>query len=124
MYKINQEPGEYVITFPEAYHGGFSHGFNCCEAVNFATADWLDHGFKAAARYRDFKHIAAFSVTKLLFQVIAAPLERKLEDGLESLLLLERHTKRVVAEERTMREGKHTCSPPVRLISPLTDCCV
>jgi gamma-glutamyl:cysteine ligase YbdK (ATP-grasp superfamily) len=63
------------------------------------------HGFKAATRYRDFKHIAAFSVTKLLFQVIAAPLERKLEDGLETLLLLERHTTRVVAEERKMREG-------------------
>ena len=36
--------------------------------------------------------------------MIAAPLERRLEDGLESLLHLERHTKRVVAEERTMRE--------------------
>jgi|EP01043_Picozoa_sp_COSAG02_P053267 hypothetical protein len=65
------------------------------------------HGFKAAARYRDFKHIAAFSVTKLLFQVILAPLERKLEDGLETLQLLERHTRRVVEEERTMRDDLH-----------------
>lgn len=62
------------------------------------------HGFKAAARYRDFKHIAAFSVTKLLFQVILAPLERKMEDGLETLLLLEKHTRRVVQEERNMRD--------------------
>ena len=44
-YKLNQEPGEYILTFPEAYHGGFSHGFNCCEAVNFATADWLEYAF-------------------------------------------------------------------------------
>ena len=65
------------------------------------------HGFKAAARYRDFKHIAAFSVTKLLFQVIMAPLERKLEDGLETLQILERHTRRVVEEERKMRDDLH-----------------
>ena len=110
-YKLNQEPGEYIITFPEAYHGGFSHGFNCCEAVNFATADWLEWGFKAAARYRDFKHLSAFSVTKLLFQVVQAPLERKLEDGLEAMELLEKHTKQVVEEERHLREEMAKAGP-------------
>ncbi|KAL0357399.1 UNVERIFIED_CONTAM: Lysine-specific demethylase [Sesamum calycinum] len=46
-----QKPGEYVITFPRAYHAGFSHGFNCGEAVNFAIGDWFPLGSIASRRY-------------------------------------------------------------------------
>lgn len=41
MYKTHQKPREFVITFPKAFHAGFSHGFNVSEAVNFVTIDWL-----------------------------------------------------------------------------------
>ena len=37
VYKIIQHAGEFVITFPMAFHGGFSMGPNTGEAVNFAT---------------------------------------------------------------------------------------
>ena len=46
-----QQPGDFVLTFPRAYHAGFSHGFNCGEAVNFATPDWLQEGASALTRY-------------------------------------------------------------------------
>jgi len=41
VYKTHQKPREFIITFPKAFHAGFSHGFNVSEAVNFVTLDWL-----------------------------------------------------------------------------------
>ncbi|XP_051114573.1 lysine-specific demethylase JMJ13 [Andrographis paniculata] len=51
VYKAVQKPGEFIITFPRAYHAGFSHGFNCGEAVNFAMGDWFPLGSIASRRY-------------------------------------------------------------------------
>ncbi|PSS04562.1 Lysine-specific demethylase [Actinidia chinensis var. chinensis] len=51
VYKAVQFPGEFVITFPRSYHAGFSHGFNCGEAVNFAIGDWFPFAAKASRRY-------------------------------------------------------------------------
>ncbi|KAM9660261.1 lysine-specific demethylase 4D-like [Trichechus inunguis] len=42
--RITQEAGEFMVTFPFGYHAGFHHGFNCAEAINFATPRWVDYG--------------------------------------------------------------------------------
>ncbi|KAG0563907.1 hypothetical protein KC19_8G068600 [Ceratodon purpureus] len=61
-----QEAGNFVITFPRSYHGGFNHGFNCAEAVNFAPADWLAFGSFAVERYRFYHKAAVLSQDELL----------------------------------------------------------
>uniref|UniRef100_A0A672J5E5 [histone H3]-trimethyl-L-lysine(9) demethylase n=1 Tax=Salarias fasciatus TaxID=181472 RepID=A0A672J5E5_SALFA len=45
--KITQKAGEFMITFPYAYHAGFNHGFNCAESTNFATERWIEYGKQA-----------------------------------------------------------------------------
>ncbi|XP_015912038.1 lysine-specific demethylase 4A [Parasteatoda tepidariorum] len=42
--KITQEPGEFMITFPYAYHSGFNHGYNIAESTNFALPRWVEYG--------------------------------------------------------------------------------
>ncbi|MBA0881124.1 hypothetical protein Goshw_001434 [Gossypium schwendimanii] len=51
VHKAVQMAGEYVITFPRAYHAGFSQGFNCGEVVNFAFGDWFHWGAVAGQVY-------------------------------------------------------------------------
>ncbi|EPS61435.1 hypothetical protein M569_13362, partial [Genlisea aurea] len=48
--RLVQNAGEFVVTFPRAYHSGFSHGFNCGEAANIATPEWLLVAKEAAIR--------------------------------------------------------------------------
>ncbi|KAI4326962.1 hypothetical protein L6164_019472 [Bauhinia variegata] len=66
VYSVLQEPGNFVITFPRSYHGGFNLGLNCAEAVNFAPADWLPHGAFAADLYQRFHKTAVLSHEELL----------------------------------------------------------
>lgn len=42
--KITQEAGEFMITFPYAYHAGYNHGLNCAESTNFALERWVEFG--------------------------------------------------------------------------------
>ncbi|KAL8097898.1 lysine-specific demethylase JMJ705-like [Apium graveolens] len=48
--RLVQNAGEFVVTFPGAYHSGFSHGFNCGEAANIATPEWVRLAREAAVR--------------------------------------------------------------------------
>ncbi|KAJ3689538.1 hypothetical protein LUZ61_018702 [Rhynchospora tenuis] len=68
VYKAVQRPGEFVITFPRAYHAGFSNGFNCGEAVNFAMGDWFPMGEVASHRYALLNRIPLLPHEELLCQ--------------------------------------------------------
>ncbi|KAI4301969.1 hypothetical protein L6164_035198 [Bauhinia variegata] len=66
VYRCAQNPGEFVLTFPRAYHSGFNCGFNCAEAVNVAPVDWLPHGQLAMELYQEQRRRTSVSHDKLL----------------------------------------------------------
>lgn len=41
---VTQEQGQFIVTWPRAYHQGFNHDFNIAEAINFATRKWIWYG--------------------------------------------------------------------------------
>ena len=69
VFKAVQQPGEFVVTFPRGYHGGFNSGFNLAEAVNFAMPDWIPFGVNALSNYRATKRKCAFSHEELMLTV-------------------------------------------------------
>ena len=94
VYAIDQRAGEFVITFPQAYHAGFNHGFNVNEAVNFAPSDWEPFGEAGVERLRTYRRQPCFSHDELLYTAathappiktcrwLAPALERMLENEL------------------------------------------
>jgi len=43
VFRAVQNAGDFIFIFPKAYHSGFSHGFNCGEAVNIIDHHWLKY---------------------------------------------------------------------------------
>eukprot|EP00854_Cymbomonas_tetramitiformis_P007771 gene7771-9237_t len=72
VYRAIQEEGDFMITFPRSYHGGFNCGFNCAEAVNFAPPDWARFGYTGVERYRFFRRSSVLSLEELLCDVADA----------------------------------------------------
>ncbi|KZO98092.1 hypothetical protein CALVIDRAFT_562482 [Calocera viscosa TUFC12733] len=67
--QCHQRAGEFVVTFPQAYHSGFNHGFNLNEAVNFALPDWLPLDLSAVRRYQNYLKPPVFSHDELLITI-------------------------------------------------------
>ncbi|KAF2295707.1 hypothetical protein GH714_033666 [Hevea brasiliensis] len=65
--RLIQNPGDFVVTFPRAYHVGFSHGFNCGEAANFGTPQWLKVAREAAVRRAAMNYLPMLSHQQLLY---------------------------------------------------------
>jgi histone demethylase JARID1 len=73
-----QRAGEFVVTWPRAYHAGFSHGWNVGEAVNFGTADWVPMGRAALNDYQHGvgKRDSIFSHEKMILDTAKAFVRR------------------------------------------------
>jgi histone demethylase JARID1 len=101
VYKLLQHEGEFIITFPRSFHGGFSLGPNVGEAVNFAPHDWIAYGADANERYRSFARPAVFSHDRLTFTMSNHLREQK---AYSTCKLLLDEIERVVGEELRLRE--------------------
>ncbi|KAM6551640.1 hypothetical protein CsatB_001448 [Cannabis sativa] len=75
VYQAVQHSGEFVLTFPRAYHSGFNCGFNCAEAVNVAPVDWLVHGQNAVELYSKQCRKTSISHDKLLLGAAQAAVQ-------------------------------------------------
>ncbi|KAM4562349.1 lysine-specific demethylase 5B-B isoform 4-T4 [Odontesthes bonariensis] len=71
IYRTNQCAGEFVITFPRAYHSGFNQGFNFAEAVNFCTVDWMPLGRQCVDHYRMLHRYNVFSHDEMVCNMAA-----------------------------------------------------
>ncbi|KAH0606127.1 uncharacterized protein H6S33_003788 [Morchella sextelata] len=102
VYALDQRAGQFVVTFPQAYHAGFNHGFNFNEAVNFAPSDWEPFGQEGVNRYREFRKAPVFSHDELL--LTAAARDTSIRTSLWLSPALERVKNREFAERRGLLE--------------------
>uniref|UniRef100_A0A096MEC7 [histone H3]-trimethyl-L-lysine(4) demethylase n=1 Tax=Poecilia formosa TaxID=48698 RepID=A0A096MEC7_POEFO len=101
VVRTNQCAGEFVITFPRAYHSGFNQGYNFAEAVNFCTADWLPAGRHCIEHYRRLRRYCVFSHEELTCKMAACP--EKLDLNLAAATHREMFI--IVQEERKLRKN-------------------
>uniref|UniRef100_A0A672QI36 [histone H3]-trimethyl-L-lysine(4) demethylase n=1 Tax=Sinocyclocheilus grahami TaxID=75366 RepID=A0A672QI36_SINGR len=100
IYRTNQCAGEFVITFPRAYHSGFNQGFNFAEAVNFCTADWVPLGRQCVEHYRSLNRYCVFSHDEMTCNIAAKAdiLELELASAVQKDMCA------MILEEKMLRE--------------------
>lgn len=116
IYAVHQNAGEFVITFPRAYHAGYNEGLNFAEAVNFAPIDWLSKGRQCVESYSNVRRYLVFSHDELLFKMIEAM--DKL--GLSTTLATYDELKRLIEKQKRLREFIATLGLTARQMEQVT----
>ncbi|XP_019369374.1 PREDICTED: lysine-specific demethylase 5B isoform X1 [Gavialis gangeticus] len=101
VYRTNQCAGEFVITFPRAYHSGFNQGFNFAEAVNFCTVDWLPLGRQCVEHYRLLNRYCVFSHDEMICKMASKA------DDLDVVVAstVQKDMSIMIEDERALREA-------------------
>eukprot|EP00644_Phytophthora_capsici_P017149 jgi/Phyca11/572401/estExt2_Genewise1.C_PHYCAscaffold_480062 len=103
VFTLVQQPGDIILTFPKAYHSGFSEGFNCNEAVNFVLPNWIDFGRECVEMYRTYGRLSIFSHDRFVFHFGSTQnLDEYTVDDCEILL---KELRRLFHEERGYKKG-------------------
>ena len=75
---IDQRAHEIVITFPKAYHEGFSTGYTRAEAVNYADCNWTPEGYRSCT-----SECPDHPITGDLMQLLSSEEEREEQGDFE-----------------------------------------
>jgi hypothetical protein len=115
VYTMQQEPGEFVLTFPQAYHCGFNHGVNVAEAVNFAPANWLPYSVRSVERYRAYHRAPLFSTDHLFIHLTSKLQDKSAIDQYLRVWLLpclqRMHDEEIVLREHLRAGGLVKATP-------------
>ncbi|KAL3786060.1 hypothetical protein HJC23_003908 [Cyclotella cryptica] len=98
--KLLQNEGEFIVTFPRSFHGGYSLGPNCGEAVNFALHDWIPHAVDANERYRTFARPSVFSHDRLIYTIAHHTNELRTKEICDAVSM---ELRRLMGEELLLR---------------------
>jgi hypothetical protein len=97
--RTDQEAGQFVVTFPRAYHAGFNNGINFAEAVNFTCWDWLEYGFRSVSNYQNVCRVPVFSHEEFICAIALKCNEKPNEVDCRSASIISRQLQQLFNEQ-------------------------